>query len=298
MITTNRLGAGLPQQFQDYLQELITEIEAGRVDALDQNFPTMMVEHLQQLEPFVAEMWRRQTPTEWFNYLFATAHPDKISACDIAAKLAERQKDLELHEDIHLLKENTASMSKEGKDQNKSFCSEFGTYYDALHNAFEKTAQKRAAIASTSDEYIRKCDDSLPKARETFEGADSTFKATLADEKNNLQQLEVLKQDSECFHSLAREQIKFCKDSVDFSMEESRKRTERLDEEIKRLEMLKKAEAERMERLDRCVADSCSRCIKCLTLLSFSYDVTLFIWSSNMLNFYHYCYYCMFHMAC
>ena len=68
IITNNRLGAGLPQQFQDYLQELITEIEAGRVDALDQNFPTMMVEHLQQLEPFVAEMWRRQTPTEWFNY--------------------------------------------------------------------------------------------------------------------------------------------------------------------------------------------------------------------------------------
>ena len=73
---------------------------------------------------------------------------------------------------------------------------------------------------------------------------------------------------------------------------------QRLDEEIKRLEMLKKAEAERMERLDRCVADSCSRCVKRLTLLSFSYDVTLFIWSSNMLNFYHYCYYCMFHMAC
>ena len=46
----------------------------------------------------------------------------------------------------------------------------------------------------------------LHKARETFERADSTFKATLADEKNNLQLLEVLKQDSECFHSLAREQ--------------------------------------------------------------------------------------------
>ena len=42
IITNNRLGAGLPQQFQDYLQELITEIEAGRVDALDQNFPTMV----------------------------------------------------------------------------------------------------------------------------------------------------------------------------------------------------------------------------------------------------------------
>ena len=42
IITNNRLGAGLPQQFQDYLQELITEIEAGRVDALDQNFPTMI----------------------------------------------------------------------------------------------------------------------------------------------------------------------------------------------------------------------------------------------------------------
>jgi hypothetical protein len=27
-----------------------------------------LVEHLQQMEPFVAEMWRRQTPTEWFNY--------------------------------------------------------------------------------------------------------------------------------------------------------------------------------------------------------------------------------------
>jgi len=53
------------------------------------------------MEPFVAEMWRRQTPTEWFNY-------------------------------------------------------------DALHNAFEKTAQKAPPSQNTSDEYIRKCDDSLP----------------------------------------------------------------------------------------------------------------------------------------
>jgi hypothetical protein len=43
------------------------------------------------------------------------------------------------------------------------------------------------------------------------EKADSTLKATLEDEKNNVDRLKVLKKESECLHTLVCEQIKWCK---------------------------------------------------------------------------------------
>ena len=102
---------------------------------------------------------------EWSNYQNVTEYfdseGDALSIDDIVEKLQDKQKDLKLHEDIHLEADNTANMSQRAKRENKDECGEFNELYSALHSTFERTLDKRTALTTESYRCMATCEESL-----------------------------------------------------------------------------------------------------------------------------------------
>ena len=158
-------GSNLPLIFERSLRDLIGDIQERRADALNLELPRMMAGHMSELKPFVAELVRQQKKGEWSNYQNVTEYFDSegeaLSIDDIVEKLQDKQKDLKLHEDIHLEADNTANMSQRAKRENKDECGEFNELYSALHSTFERTLDKRTALTTESYRCMATCEESL-----------------------------------------------------------------------------------------------------------------------------------------
>lgn len=127
-----------------------------------------------------------------------------------------------------------ADLSKEDKTFIKKQCEQLEDHVKALHKTFEGAIGKQVNLAEKLHQCEKVCDQHLKIAKM----ADSGLKATLAEERRNLEAVEQLDKESKLLHRMACEQIKWCSDQVDYSRAQTSDRIECIRIEIKRLQDL------------------------------------------------------------
>jgi hypothetical protein len=80
-------GSNLPLGFSHYASELAEAIESKSFDSLEGTLPEEAASHLLAMRPFVEELVRVQTSSEWINYDTETNHEDGLTLSDIASEL-------------------------------------------------------------------------------------------------------------------------------------------------------------------------------------------------------------------
>ena len=80
-------GSNLPLAFSHYASELAEAIESKSFDSLEGTLPEEAASHLLAMRPFVEELVRVQTSSEWTNYDTETNHEDGLTLSDIASEL-------------------------------------------------------------------------------------------------------------------------------------------------------------------------------------------------------------------
>jgi hypothetical protein len=238
----------MPQYIISYVDSVIQEFEARDFDALDPDFALSIANRLEVIEPFVRALAHVQTESQWINYK-SIADPElNWSVSVIASMTKDLQGAVQLHEDILLLKPNTADMSKGDKDDNKKECMELANLFDSLHKVFDQARTKKGDL----EQQLHKCEEECSKSFNSAKEAALGYDRQLQDEKSNLHKLETLNKECEAFHQMVCEQIKWCKSFVAASSVDIRSRIETLDHEIQRLEALRKQEINRQDRLTKC----------------------------------------------
>jgi hypothetical protein len=83
-------GSNLPLAFSHYASELAEAIESKSFDSLEGTLPEEAASHLLAVHPFVEELVRVQTSSEWTNYDTETDHADGLKLFEIAEMLEEQ----------------------------------------------------------------------------------------------------------------------------------------------------------------------------------------------------------------
>lgn len=93
-------GSNLPVVYARYAEEVAEEIKTKDFDSLDPSFPDNTASHLLAMAPFVKELARIQSPSEWVNYDTPTNHADDLCIGEIVSDLKDRESSLKLHVSI------------------------------------------------------------------------------------------------------------------------------------------------------------------------------------------------------
>jgi hypothetical protein len=80
-------GYYLPLVFSHHASELAEAIQSKSFDSLEGTLPEEAASHLLAMRPFVEELVRVQTSSEWTNYDTETNHEDGLTLSDIASEL-------------------------------------------------------------------------------------------------------------------------------------------------------------------------------------------------------------------
>jgi hypothetical protein len=90
-------GSHLPLAFRSCAEELTEAINTEKFDSLETTLSEEAESYLMAMHPFVQELARIQTSSEWTNYDTQTDHPDGLTLGDIATELLERKESVRLH---------------------------------------------------------------------------------------------------------------------------------------------------------------------------------------------------------
>jgi hypothetical protein len=239
----------MPQSIISYVESVIQEFEARDFDSLDPGFARSIANRLQVIEPFARALAHVQTESEWVNYESIIDPEQDWSLKDIASMTKEDlQREVQLHEDILMLKPNTADMSKSARDDNKKECMELSKLFDSLHKVFDEEKTKKDDLEA----QLHTCEEECSKSFNSAKEAALEYDRQLQEEQSNLRKLETLNKECEAFHQMVCEQIKWCKSFVEASSADSRSRVQTLDLEIQRLQTLRKQEITRQDNLTKC----------------------------------------------
>ena len=90
-------GSHLPLAFRSCAEELADAIKTEKFDSLEIALSEEAESYLMAMHPFVQELARIQTSSEWTNYDTQTDHPDGLTLGVIATELLERKESVCLH---------------------------------------------------------------------------------------------------------------------------------------------------------------------------------------------------------
>jgi hypothetical protein len=240
--------SSMPQSIISYVETVMQEFEARDFDSLDPGFALSIANRLQVIEPFARAIAHVQTESEWINYESIADPEQNWSLEAIASMTKDLQDAVQLHEDILMLKPNTADMSKSDRDDNKKECMELAKLFDSLHKVFDQAKAKKGDLEAQLQKCEEECNKSFNRAKEAALGYDRQ----LQEEQSNLRKLEALNNECEAFHQMVCEQIKWCKSFVAASSADIHSSIETLDLEIQRLQALRTQEINRKDNLTKC----------------------------------------------
>ena len=89
--------SNMPLAFRRCADELADAIATKNFDSLETTLPKEAASRLMAMHPFVEELARIQTSSEWTNYDTETDHPDGLTLGDIATELLDRKESVRLH---------------------------------------------------------------------------------------------------------------------------------------------------------------------------------------------------------
>ena len=253
----NKSSTSIPRTFIRSVEDVIRKIETRDVDALDPDWPPQerafdqsIGTSFEVLLPFVKTLAHLQSASEWINYESKTDPEQEfeLSLAETASEIKRLEDQVRLHEDIHLLKSNTADMSGSDKNQNKKECMQLANHFEALHGVFEKVREKKGDLQRQRHDCKRECDKSLTRAKEDA----SRYMLRLQDEHSNLRKLATLSEECETFHQMECEQIHWCKSFFAASSAISCSSIQTFEHEIQRLQHLCQLEKTRREHSTNC----------------------------------------------
>ena len=253
----NKSSTSIPHTFISSVEDVIRKIETRDVDALDPDWPPQerafdqsIGTSFEVLLPFVKTLAHLQSASEWINYESKTDPEQEfeLSLAETASEIKRLEDQVRLHEDIHLLKSNTADMSGSDKNQNKKECMQLANHFEALHGVFEKVREKKGDLQRQRHDCKRECDKSLTSAKEDA----SRYMHRLQDEHSNLRKLATLSEECETFHQMECEQIHWCKSFFAASSAISCSSIQTFEHEIQRLQHLCQLEKTRREHSTNC----------------------------------------------
>jgi len=95
-------SSNMPLAFRRCADELADAIATKNFDSLETTLPTEAASRLMAMHPFVEELARIQTSSEWTNYDTETDHPDGLTLGDIATELLDRKESVRLHVSVRV----------------------------------------------------------------------------------------------------------------------------------------------------------------------------------------------------
>ena len=94
--------SNLPVALARYAEEVAEKIKTHEFDSLEPSLTDNTASHLLAMAPFVKELARIQSSSEWVNYNTETNHPDDLDMAQIVSEIQDRESSLKLHVSIDL----------------------------------------------------------------------------------------------------------------------------------------------------------------------------------------------------